>query len=157
MPTSDATSDATSNATSNTTAAAATVKMKDASLDTMKSFYSYLSSVTNYSKAMNLLDDDFYLEMDLLKQFGVEKVLKKDIDADSATLYSDILMAAKLDMIVKINETDNSSEIHYYQTLSLNAESQVKQALVMQLKNTASGWKIILIKEADSTKEPFTQ
>lgn len=144
----------TPKAISNTTAAAVT--LENESLKTMKSFYSYLASTNDYAKAMELLDEGFYLEMDLLKQFGVDKVQKKDIDADSASMYSEILRAAKLDMIVKINETKNTSEIYYYQTLSLNEESQVKQALVMQLKKTTSGWKIVLIKEADVTKEPFT-
>lgn len=120
-------------------------------------FYSFLPSEKNYKAAMNLLDESFSLQLELLRQFGVIEILKSDIDSDTATMYSDILKAAKLDSIVKTELVDGVYTIYYYQMLSLNADSQVRQPLSAQIRKVKDAYRIILIKDADGEKPPFVR
>lgn len=120
-------------------------------------FYSFLTSEEDYKKAMNMLDEGFKLQLDMLQQFGVVEIIKSDIDSESATMYSDILKAAKLDHIVKTELADGIYTVYYYQTMSLNEDSQVRQALTAQIRKVKDVYKIILIKDADVEKPPFIQ
>lgn len=131
---------------------------KHEALDTLKLFYLYLASEKDYSKALDILDNDFRLELDLLKQFQVEELRKSDIDLDSASLFSDLLKSARMDMVVK-EEAASSQEttLYYYQQISLDAQSQVKQALAATMRKNGGQWKILRIQEVDSSKAPFTQ
>jgi hypothetical protein len=118
----------------------------------IRNFYSYLESEDDYAEAMLLLDDGFRLRMAMLKQFGIDEVLKSDIDAeyeaDNASLYSNLLKAAKLESITdsKISE-DGSAKILYYHVLALSGGSGVRQQMSAELKKTGKGWKIILIED----------
>ena len=118
----------------------------------IRNFYSYLDSVDDYAKAMLLLDDGFRLRMAMLKQFGIDEVLKSDIDAeyedDNASIYSNLLKAAKLDSVTdsKISE-DGSAKITYYHILALSGDSGVRQQMSAELKKTGKGWRIILIED----------
>lgn len=120
-------------------------------------FYSFLSSEKDYKKAMDLLDESFKLQLGMLRNFGVTEIIKSDIDSDSASMYSDILKAAKLDHIVKTELADGIYTVYYYQMISLNADSQVKQALSAQIRKEKNIYKIILIKDADDEKPPFVK
>lgn len=118
----------------------------------IRNFYSYLESEDDYAKAMLLLDDGFRLRMAMLKQFGIDEVLKSDIDAeyeaDNASLYSNLLKAAKLDSVTdnKISK-DGSATITYYHILALSGDSEVRQHMSAELKKTGEGWKIIMIED----------
>lgn len=118
----------------------------------IRNFYSYLESEDDYAKAMMLLDDGFRLRMAMLKQFGIDEVLKSDIDAeyeaDNASIYSNLLKAAKLDSVTdsKISE-DGSAKITYYHILALSGDSGVRQQMSAELKKTGKGWRIILIED----------
>ncbi len=120
-------------------------------------FYSYLASEKDYEKAMKLLDESFKLQLELLEQFGVTDIVKSDIDTENASMYSEILKAARLDSIVKAELSDNIYTVYYYQTISLNTDSQVRQALTAQLRKVKDNYKIMLIKDADGSKPPFVQ
>jgi len=120
--------------------------------DVLKAFYSYLQSEKDYDKAMRLLDDGFILRMTMLRQFGVEQISKSDIDTgynqENVSLYSGLLKAAKLDII--LNETavdDNTVMIKYYQKLELSADSQVRQLMKAELVRKSGSYKIILIED----------
>ena len=113
----------------------------------LKSFYSYLGSEKDYSKAMELLDSGFKLRLGMLKQFGVEEISKSDIDADSASVYSQLLKAARFDSIKGEAVKDNICTITYYQVLGLSEDSQVRQPMSAQLGKSGKVWKIILIED----------
>jgi hypothetical protein len=120
-------------------------------LKVLKSFYAYLSSENDYSKAMELLDPDFKLQLELLKQFGTDYIIKSDIDVGEASIYGDILKAAKLDSIIKEEQKDGIYTIYYNQILAMNADSQIQQAMTAQIKKRNGSWKITLIKDTDTT------
>ena len=123
----------------------------------LSDFYSFLPSEKEYQKAMNLLDESFRLQLEMLQEFGVIEITKSDIDSENVTMYSEILKAAKLDSIVKAELTDGIYTVYYYQTMSLNADSQVRQTLSAQIRKVKGTYKIILIKDADGEKTPFVQ
>lgn len=113
----------------------------------LKSFYLYLTSESDYPKAMQLLDSSFKLRLDMLKQFGVNELSKSDIDADSASVYRELLKAAKFDTIAKEVTKDGISTVTYYQIFGLSADSQIRQPMSAQLKKSDNVWKIILIED----------
>jgi hypothetical protein len=114
---------------------------------TLKSFYSYLASEDDYAKAMQLLDSSFRLRLNMLQQFGVSEILKSDIDADSASVYGELLKAAKFDTIANDVVKDNICTISYYQILRPSADSQMRQLMSAQLQKFDKVWKIILIED----------
>lgn len=123
-------------------------------LKTLKDFYSYLSSEADYGKAMDMLDDGFVLRMEMLRQFGIEQVTKKEIDAeyeaDNAALYSGVLKAARLDAVTGESiEKDGSVVFTFYQLLGLSPDSQVRQLMSARLAKTDNGWKIIYIEDGE--------
>ena len=114
---------------------------------TLKSFYAYLATEEDYAKAMQLLDSSFRLRLNMLQQFGVSEILKSDIDADSASVYSELLKAAKFDTITKEILKDDICTISYYQLLGMSTDSQIRQLMSAQLKKSDKVWKIILIED----------
>lgn len=120
-------------------------------------FYSYLPSEKDYNKGMELLDDGFKLRLGLLEQFGAKEIVKSDIDEENASMFSGILKAAKLESVVKTEVDGGVCNIYYYQTLSLNDDSQVRQALKAELKKEKGAYRISLISDADAGKPPFAQ
>lgn len=137
------------------TETAAPVKNEAEVSKVLTDFYSYLPSEGNYHKAMEILDESFKLRLQLMEQFNVSEIIKSDIDEEGVSMVSELLKAAKLDSIVKVELGDGIYTIYYYQTMSLNSESQVRQALTAQLKKVGNSYKIILIKDADEEKPPF--
>jgi hypothetical protein len=113
----------------------------------LKSFYSYLGSEEDYKKAMDLIDKDFIFKMDLLKQFGIEYILKSDFDAEDASMYSQLLKTAKFDTIAGEDSKDGVYTISYYHYLGQNSESQLRQLMVARMKKSDGLWKIISIEE----------
>lgn len=113
----------------------------------LRSFYSYLGSEEDYKKAMDLLDKDFVFRMELLKQFGVECIVKSDFDAEDASMYSQLLKTAKFDTIAGEDLKDGICTISYYHYLGADSESQLRQLMVARLKKSDGLWKIISIEE----------
>ncbi|MGE5614242.1 MAG: hypothetical protein ACM3XR_07530, partial [Bacillota bacterium] len=92
------------------------------------------------------------LRMSMLSRFGIDEVTKSDIDkeyeADNASLYSNLLKAAKLDRVTGSRVSgDGTAVITYYHTLSLSGDSEIRQKMSAELRKTGEGWKIILIEE----------
>lgn len=120
----------------------------------LKDFYKYLSSEEDYDKAMQLLDDSFILRLSMLKQFGVKEINKRDIDSgyneENVSMYSQLLKAAKFDVLQKETTKGTLSTVYYFQILGLNADSQVKQFMIAELKKFKNGWKIILIEDGSN-------
>jgi hypothetical protein len=122
----------------------------------LKSFYSYLSSEKDYVKGLDLLGSEFILELNILQQFGIEVLTKKDIDLESAPMYAEMLRLAQLDTIVREDTTENSSTVYYYQMFSLpEAGTELKQPLIAQLKKTDGKWIILGVKEGSEAEAPF--
>lgn len=122
------------------------------SVKVLKNFYSYLQSKDDYSKAMDLLDDNFKLRMAMLRQFGVQDISKSDIDAgydqENVSLYSDLLKAARLDTIAKETTIkEDTVVIAYYHFLGISADSQVRQPMSARIVKRQNGWKIVLIED----------
>lgn len=113
----------------------------------LQDFYTCLAQKDEYTKAMLILDDDFQLKLGMLKQFGADIITKSDISVDSATAYSELLKAAKLDTITKAETKDNVCIVSYYQILELGTDSQLRQFMSAQLKKTDEAWKITLIED----------
>lgn len=121
-------------------------------LQQLKDFYSYLGSQDSYDKAMKLLDDDFILRLGMLRQFGIEEILKSDIDAgydqNSVSMYAELLKAAKFEKLVEsVLSDDGTAVIKYYQTFGLSADSQVSQLMTARLEKRDGDWKIKLIED----------
>lgn len=148
-------SDKSSKGTDNTKETGNTVKGTDSTairgeseqVKLLRSFYSYLKSEEDYKKAMDLLDNDFVFRMGLLKQFGVEYIVKSDFDAEDASMYSQLLKAAKFDTIAVEDLEDGIYTISYYHYLGLDSESQLRQLMVARMKKSNGMWKIISIEE----------
>lgn len=116
-------------------------------LKTLKAFYSYLGSLNNYAKAMNLLDDNFKLRLQLMKQFGAEELVKSDIDKENASLYSELLRTARFDSLSQEVTKDGVSSILYFQILEPSPGTEINQQMTATLKKTSKGWKITLIED----------
>lgn len=126
-------------------------------LKTLKAFYTCLSGEKEYPKAMALLDDKFTLKMEILKSFGVEELLKSDIDVQSATGFSDILKSSSIESIVKEQEKEGAVTISYYQNMNAGSGSQIRMAMAAVIKKAGKGWKIVSLQDADMTKPPFAE
>gem|GEM_PF-1014660 len=133
------------------------VKQESGAAKTLGDFYSYLGSEKDYNKALEILSDDFTLELNILEQFGVEVLTKDDIDLESASIYADLLRKAKLDSIVKEEAKGDTSTIYYYQLFSIKESSQLRQPIIAQLKKADGKWKILGAKEASGEEAPFKQ
>ncbi|NJD04489.1 MAG: hypothetical protein FIA99_18285 [Ruminiclostridium sp.] len=104
------------------------------SLKVLKDFYTYLGSENDYPKAMELLDETFSIKLEIFKQFGISELTKSEISEENASLYSDMLKAARFDAIVKEDSKDGTTEIYYYQTMELSPENIVRQPMSALLK-----------------------
>lgn len=113
----------------------------------LRDFYSCLSQEDKYAEAMMALDDDFQLKLAMLKQFDAEIITKSDISLDSASAYSELLKAAKLDTITKAETKEHVCAVSYYQILELAPDSRLRQFMSARLKKTDEAWKIILIED----------
>lgn len=118
----------------------------------LKSFYSYLQSRDEYTKAMDLLDDEFKLRMAMLRQFGVQEISKSDIDAgydqENVSLFSDLLKAAKLDTITKETKVEeNAVVITYYHMFGISTDSQIRQPMSARIVRSQKVWEIVLIED----------
>lgn len=116
---------------------------------TLKAFYSYLSSESDYGKALDLLSDDFTLELGILKQLGVDVLTKKDIDLESASIYAGMLKIAKIDRIVREEASGDTVTIYYYQLFSMGNGAEVKVPIEVRLVKSGGGWKISKAREVD--------
>lgn len=130
---------------------------ESAALKALKDFYTYLGSENDYSKGMELLDESFSLKLDLLKQFGISELSKSDISVENASIYSNMLKAAKFEALVKEEFKDSEALIYYYQIMELSPGNQVRQPMSARIKKTGNGWKITAIEDTDGTKPPFAQ
>jgi len=119
--------------------------VEDAAAATLRTFYTYLSSLNNYNRAMNLLDENFTLSMGLLRQFGIETLYKSDIDAESTSEYTNILNNAKISSITQVNTTGNTSRIFYKQLIIMDEGLQSNSKLVADLKLINGTWKIMRV------------
>lgn len=117
----------------------------------LKDFYSCLASEKDYNRALDMLSDDFTLELNILKQFGIGTITKGDLDAESASMYADILKNAKLDSIVKEEVSGGTSTVQYFQSFTLDGETQIKVPIVAKLKKLDGSWKIISASEIENT------
>lgn len=121
----------------------------------LKVFYNNLKDLSLYGKGMELLTDDFILELAILKQFGVQQLGKKDIDIEQANIYKDILMSASLDSIIGSEVSEDICTVFYYQSFELGSGEPVKMPMEAKLTKTADGWRISMIRDGDSTQKPF--
>ena len=126
-------------------------------LKVLKDFYTFLSSEESYPKALDLLSEDFKLELGILKQFGVDELGKKDIDLESASMYSSILRMASLERIVKEETSGDASTIYFYQLLSMGEGEPARFPIAAHLKKSDGKWKILDAREADANQKPFTE
>lgn len=131
--------------------------VESGALKTLKTFYTYLSNEKEYSKAMALLDDKFTFKMAILKSFGVDELVKSDIDVESATGYSDILKSSSIETIVKEEVKNGNTTIYYYQLMGSSTSTQIKSAMIVKIGKVAKAWKIISLQDGDATKPPFVK
>ena len=123
-------------------------------VDQLKSFYSYLGSENDYEKAMKLLDDDFILKLEMLRQFGIYEIHKRDIDAEygqgNVSMYSELLKAARFESLVSTEIVDDDqAKITYYQSLELSGDSNVGQLMSAILVKRDNDWMIKLIEDGN--------
>lgn len=123
---------------------------------TLKRFYACLASENDYAKALDFLSDDFTLELGILKQFGVDRLGKKDIDIEEASVFSGILRQARLESILAEETKEGDSTIYAYQTLGINgSEASLRIPVIVRLKKAGNEWKITAAVEADAGQPPF--
>ena len=126
-------------------------------LSVLKEFYGFLGSESEYEKAMELLDETFVIRLIIFKQFGIDELTKKDISAEDAAFYSDMLKAASFDSIVAEESENEISAIYYYQSMELSPGNAIKQPMSAMMKKTGKGWRITLLQDADEGQPPFSE
>lgn len=123
---------------------------------TLKRFYACLASENDYARALDFLSDDFTLELGILKQFGVDRLRKKDIDIEEASVFSGILKQARLEGILAEETKENDSTIYAYQTLGISgSEASLRIPIIFRLVKANNEWKITAAMEADAGHPPF--
>ncbi len=130
------------------------IQEQSEALKALKVFYGYLDLENGYNKAIDMLHDDFKMEIDILKSFGIKYLRKNDLKIDDATIYSDFVGAVKLKTIVNEesvpNTTPNSSVICYVQNVSI-ADMSVEQTIEAKLVEEDGMWKLLsLVEKAES-------
>jgi len=125
----------------------------------LKEFYTYLLSESDYSKAMNLLDETFKLRIAALSQLGITELAKADINMDEATeyasAYAGILRLTSIEKIVSEVKENELVKIYYFQNFTMDKDNKITQPLVAHMKKVGGSWKITLIEDGDINKEPF--
>jgi len=129
-------------------------KTETESVETLKSFYTYLAT-EQYGKATELLNDEFKIKLNIFKQFGIDEVGKQDIDLNEAAVYGSIFKTAKIESIIDEKVSDNVSTVYYFQTVSLNENGQVRIPLVATMKKDDKGWKLTLVIDGNTDEKPF--
>lgn len=118
-------------------------------------FYSCLGSKSRYPEAMRMLDTDFVLRLGMLRQFGIDRIQKRDIDAyyneSNINMFADLLRTAAFDQLVSIQTVDaDNVVIKYYQILELSAGTQTRMMMTARMvKKQDSGWRILLIEDGN--------
>jgi len=134
-------------------------KKESETVKLLKEFYTYLLSESDYSKAMNLLDETFKLRIAALSQLGITELAKADINADEATeyasAYAGILRLTSIEKIVSEVKENELVKIYYLQNFTMDKDNKITQPLVAHMKKVDSMWKITLIEDGDINKEPF--
>ena len=118
---------------------------------TIRSFYTCLST-GQYSKAYNLLDDKF--TVNIFKQFGIDELSKAEININDFSQYGVFFQTAKIKNIVAENTSADTSTIYFNQMITLEQGDQI-QPLVVTLKKTASSWKIAAVADGKPSGVPF--
>jgi hypothetical protein len=142
--------------TTSQTVSTNTTKESDA-LKTLKTCYTYLKSEKDYTKAMTMLDDKFSLKMGILKSFGIEELVKSDLDIENASVYRDIFKSASFDTFVKEEIKDGNVTVYYYQRMGSDPSKQVRFPMCARIVKSDKGWKILSLQDVDGTKTPFVK
>lgn len=133
---------------------AETTETAGAAVEALKQFYELLSDGSRYKEAMELLDSGFTIELDLFRQFGLEALTKSDIDLEEASLYGELLKAAKLESLVKEERDGEKTVLYYYQVFSTE-QAQTRQAIKAELVLKDKKWLLFSVKERNPEEEPF--
>lgn len=116
-------------------------------LKTLKQFYKYLSNEADYQKAMDMLDKEFKFKMYILQQFGVTELTKGDINTEQASIYSNLLMAAKFDEAGKEETKDGITTIYYFQTMEMTKDNLTRMPMVAKLIKSGKTYKLLLLQD----------
>lgn len=121
-------------------------KSESVTVKTLRKFYDYAASDVLYTKAYEMLDENFTLRLDLLKKIGLEEVKKSDLDLDSFPMYSSLFKTTHIKKIVKESTAKGNSTIYYYQSYTLGDKEQVSQVLAATFKKVNNNWLITSIR-----------
>lgn len=113
----------------------------------LEEFYSFAAKVDDYPKAMELLTDDFTLELSMLKAFGFEKLTKAQFTDKNLSQVSAIITTATLDKISRYEESENAWLVYYRQTMK-SGETSVKLDLCAKIVLENGVYKLANIKDA---------
>jgi len=126
------------------------IQRQSEALEALKDFYGYLGSEDDYYKAIDMLHDEFKLEIDILKTFGIKNLKKSDLNVNDTTVYSDFFGAVKLKAIVNEQSFPDtvpmSSVICYVQNVTI-ADMSVEQTIEAKLIEENDAWKLLSLVE----------
>lgn len=118
---------------------------ESSAMKTLRQFYTCLAD-SRYTDAMDMLDEDFKLQMKMFRQFGIAEVTKRDLDVREAGKeenfsYVALLKSSKIEKTVAEETRGNISVISYFQTMSAGEGEPVRIPLSASLKNYEGVWK----------------
>lgn len=115
--------------------------------DVIRKLYSYSKNLDRYQEALELLTEDFTLELEIFKQFGIEKMNKSDITGEQIGVFAMFLKNSEFrDILEEISEGDNAV-IEYLHAMRLVDGSVIEIELAADLVKEAGTWKIAGIRE----------
>lgn len=135
-----------------------TLKEESECIKALKEFYSYMSSQNEYQKAYDMLDENFVMQMNLLKQFGIAELRKQDMDIYSFPLYAHLFKSARIESIVSEEMLDDSlTIIYFFQTFaSEGSNEEIRMPVVFRMKKFETDWKILQITDGSLSDKPFS-
>ncbi|MCX7923363.1 MAG: hypothetical protein N3B21_15340 [Clostridia bacterium] len=108
-----------------------------------------------YDKVLLALDDTFVVKLNILTQFGISELTKKDISIEKLSIYGEAFKTAEIERIVEEKTIGNNSTIYFYHIISADSKNLFKQPLIAKLRKSDKVWKLTHIGSGNENEKPF--
>ncbi len=122
-------------------------------IDVLQKFYEFSGCSDRYQDAMNLLTDDFIMQMTVLEELGIEKLGKADITEEFFEAYAKIIGASKIENIIEDKTEDETAYVSYIQLTDPGEGNIYRLGFKASLKRVNENWQIFLIRQDNSLTE----
>lgn len=126
-------------------------------IDVLEKFYELSGSSDRYQDAINLLSDDFVMEMTAFEKLGIKKLEKADITGEFVETYAKIIGASKIEDILKDETQDGTACVSYIQSTQLGEGNTYRLGFKASLKRIDEHWKIHSLRQDNSLTENAQQ